>query len=217
LPRFLHIDYAGREGSVCLSSDGELVRGPIQGDTDVSAFLAPAIESLLKEAGWVVSSLDAISVNLGPGSYTSLRSSLALAQGMAAALEIPLIGISRPILMADFAEIKEGHIIVAFHARADRWATFLFDQNLKQLSHLTIGLEDVFQAAGDIPGISMVILEPGPSSELTKEFNNFKFYKNSSINHIKLANKYYLDKIFCDLTKLKPIYFSDPHITTAKK
>jgi len=217
LPRFLHIDYAGREGSVCLSADEVLIRGPIQGELDVSAFLAPAIEALLNEAGWAVSNLDAISVNLGPGSYTSLRSSLALAQGMAAALEIPLIGLSRPILMAAEAENQEGNIVVAFHARADHWSAFIFNQDLKQVSQQTTRLEDVLQAARDIPGHPFVIIEPEPFTELPKDYNNFKFYKNSSINHIKLANKYYLDKIFCDLANLRPIYFSDPRITTAKK
>lgn len=194
-----------------------LYKGPILGELDVAAFLAPAIEGLLNEAEWAAASLDAISVNLGPGSYTSLRSSLALAQGMATALEIPLIGLPRPVLMAADAESQEDHIIVAFHARADRWAAFIFDQNLKQLSQLTVGLEDVFQAANDIPGNPVVVIAPGPLGELPKDYNNFKIYKNTSINHIKLANKYFYDKIFCDLTQLKPIYFSDPHITTAKK
>jgi tRNA threonylcarbamoyladenosine biosynthesis protein TsaB len=55
--------------------------------------LAPAIHDLLKRCALSPSDLKAIAVALGPGSFTSLRISLALAKGLALSLRIPLIGI----------------------------------------------------------------------------------------------------------------------------
>ena len=55
--------------------------------------LAPAIADLLRRCSATPSDLKAIAVALGPGSFTSLRISLALAKGLALSLSIPVIGI----------------------------------------------------------------------------------------------------------------------------
>ena len=55
--------------------------------------LAPAVNDLLKRCSLTPSDLKAIAVALGPGSFTSLRISLALAKGLALSLHIPVIGI----------------------------------------------------------------------------------------------------------------------------
>lgn len=55
--------------------------------------LAPAVQDLLKRCSLSSTDLKAIAVALGPGSFTSLRISLAFAKGLALSLRIPLIGI----------------------------------------------------------------------------------------------------------------------------
>jgi tRNA threonylcarbamoyladenosine biosynthesis protein TsaB len=55
--------------------------------------LAPAVGELMKRCSLATSELQAIAVALGPGSFTSLRISLAFAKGLALSLHIPLIGI----------------------------------------------------------------------------------------------------------------------------
>lgn len=56
-----------------------------------SAFLVSAIDFLFDQAGWTPEQLDAVVVDLGPGLYTGIRVGMATAQGMAAALGIPVI------------------------------------------------------------------------------------------------------------------------------
>ncbi len=56
-----------------------------------SAFLVSAIDFLFDQAGWTPEQLDAIVVDVGPGLYTGIRVGMATAQGMAAALGIPVI------------------------------------------------------------------------------------------------------------------------------
>lgn len=55
--------------------------------------LAPAVADLLRRCGLTVTSLEALGVAIGPGSFTSLRVGLAFAKGLALARRLPLIGI----------------------------------------------------------------------------------------------------------------------------
>jgi tRNA threonylcarbamoyladenosine biosynthesis protein TsaB len=55
--------------------------------------LAPAIAELLRRAGISMTSIEAVSVAVGPGSYTALRVGLALAKGIALSRNLPLVGI----------------------------------------------------------------------------------------------------------------------------
>ena len=54
----------------------------------------PWAEALLAEAGIAKSQLDAIAVGRGPGAFTGVRLAIALAQGIALALDRPLLPIS---------------------------------------------------------------------------------------------------------------------------
>jgi len=55
--------------------------------------LAPALGRLLQLAGQTMDGIEAISVAIGPGSYTALRVGLSLAKGIAVSRGIPIIGI----------------------------------------------------------------------------------------------------------------------------
>jgi len=55
--------------------------------------LLPAIDSLMKQAGIGLSAVDHIAVGIGPGSFTGLRIAVSTAQGLAHALDRPLIGV----------------------------------------------------------------------------------------------------------------------------
>ncbi|MBU0708863.1 tRNA (adenosine(37)-N6)-threonylcarbamoyltransferase complex dimerization subunit type 1 TsaB [Patescibacteria group bacterium] len=57
---------------------------------ELSQKLLPKIDKLLKKTGIPLSDLKAISVNLGPGSFTGLRIGVAVANSFAFALNIPI-------------------------------------------------------------------------------------------------------------------------------
>ncbi len=56
--------------------------------------LAPALAHVLEAAGWTMSDVDVLAVDVGPGLFTGLRVGVATAQGLGLALGLRIIGIS---------------------------------------------------------------------------------------------------------------------------
>jgi tRNA threonylcarbamoyladenosine biosynthesis protein TsaB len=64
-----------------------------------ASMLTVYIGDILKETGVSASSLEAVAVSKGPGSYTGLRIGVSVAKGIAFAATIPLIGIETTLSM----------------------------------------------------------------------------------------------------------------------
>lgn len=65
--------------------------------------LLPAVRASLATLGWARSSIDVIAFDAGPGMFTGLRVSAALAQGLAFALNKPVVAISSLHVLAEAA------------------------------------------------------------------------------------------------------------------
>ncbi|MBM4416528.1 MAG: tRNA (adenosine(37)-N6)-threonylcarbamoyltransferase complex dimerization subunit type 1 TsaB, partial [Chloroflexi bacterium] len=92
----LAIDSASDDAAVALV-DGERVLAERRWRvaTTYSRELLAGIEATLAAAGAARDAMGAIAVNAGPGGYSSLRTGVATAQGLALALDIPLAGVDR--------------------------------------------------------------------------------------------------------------------------
>jgi tRNA threonylcarbamoyladenosine biosynthesis protein TsaB len=85
-----------------------------------SAELAPAVQNLLSRSGVVVADLTGLAVCIGPGSYSGLRVGVALAKGIAAALALPLVGISSLDILAAGHPQAAGGLIALVQAGRGR-------------------------------------------------------------------------------------------------
>lgn len=65
--------------------------------------LLPAVRTALAQLEWTIDSLDAIAFDAGPGMFTGLRVSAAIAQGLAVALDKPLLPVSSLQVLAEAA------------------------------------------------------------------------------------------------------------------
>ena len=76
------------------------------------------IESALRAAGVEREQIECIAVGLGPGSYTGVRSAIALAQGWQLALGVKLLGISSAAVLAGAARASglTGRVAVVIDA-----------------------------------------------------------------------------------------------------
>ncbi len=80
-----------------------------------SEMILSMIQELLAETGLTLHQLDGIAFGAGPGSFTGLRIACGVAQGLAYALDLPVVGINT--LEAAAQSIKAQKIIVALDAR----------------------------------------------------------------------------------------------------
>jgi tRNA threonylcarbamoyladenosine biosynthesis protein TsaB len=75
----------------------------------------PWAEALLSEAGVARSQLDAIAVGRGPGAFTGVRLGISIAQGIALALDRPVVPVSTLAVLA--MQGGEGRVLAAIDAR----------------------------------------------------------------------------------------------------
>jgi tRNA threonylcarbamoyladenosine biosynthesis protein TsaB len=91
----LALDASLARCSAALLADGGLRAGRVL-DTarGHAAALPPMVAGVLSEAGIRAVDLDAVAAVVGPGGFTGIRAALALAEGLALAAGVPLIGVT---------------------------------------------------------------------------------------------------------------------------
>lgn len=78
------------------------------GGARASASLLPQVAALCQRAGVALDSLDALAFGRGPGAFTGLRTSCAVAQGLALGLACPVLAIDSLLIVAEDARAQTG-------------------------------------------------------------------------------------------------------------
>jgi tRNA threonylcarbamoyladenosine biosynthesis protein TsaB len=92
MARVLAIETSTPASSVALADGRDIVASAARVDrVGHSSFLVPAIDFCFDQVGWTPEELDAVVVDIGPGLYTGIRVGIATAQGLAAAIGVPLL------------------------------------------------------------------------------------------------------------------------------
>jgi tRNA threonylcarbamoyladenosine biosynthesis protein TsaB len=113
----LAIETAPAAGSVA-----RLVEGVVRERCEIAPrrhtdLVLPWADELLAEAGIARTQLDAIAVGRGPGAFTGVRLAVALAQGMALALDVPVVAVSTLAVLAYPARANNADVLAAIDAR----------------------------------------------------------------------------------------------------
>ena len=103
--------------------------------------LLPMVDKLLKEANVTLSQCDGLIFGRGPGSFTGVRIGVGVAQGLAFAANLPVIGVSSLQAMAQLAFIKHQQtaVFAAIDARMGEVYNGYFeldDHNIMQVKTL---------------------------------------------------------------------------------
>ena len=208
---------------VTLSCSGELLECEVienHNEKYHSAFLIPAIVSILKKHNMTMKNIDAIGTNIGPGSFTGIRACVTVARVMAQQLSIPLVGISSLEILSKINKSEKNTVLV-LDARKNQFYTAVYSNSgdcLKQPA-LT-SAEDVltldFTDAAVISdsASALYLKEHGINSKVYSELNeNLGVFLNNIVeDRLQKANDG--DYLW---GKLKPLYLQAPPVTISAK
>lgn len=101
----LGIETVTRVGSLAVVRDGEILE---QAAIDTELNHTARLISTLDTLGIRISDIDAIAVDIGPGSFTGIRVGISTAMGLAQPFDIPLIGICSLEVLCCKVKVPEG-------------------------------------------------------------------------------------------------------------
>ena len=113
--RFAAFETSTEWCSVALWADGEIAALERRAASRHSELALPMLDRLMKNSGATLAQLDAVAFGAGPGSFTGLRIACGLAQGLAFARALPVIGISTFEAMAHATGARR--VVVCIDAR----------------------------------------------------------------------------------------------------
>ena len=216
----LHIDTSLETGSVCLSGDGELLQILHSHEQkDHASFIQPAIDRLLHEQQVAPTSLAAIAVTSGPGSYTGLRVGMATAKGLCYALNIPLltIGTFEVMTLAAVSTIKKNNepssasdlFCPMIDARRQEVFTALLNQKLEFIHPPTALIIDNNTFSRQLNTCKIFFFGNGsPKFQAICHHHNAIFItcKFDAADMISLSTQRFKEKKFANLAYAEPFY-----------
>ena len=117
--RILAIDTATEACSAALWQDGHVLTRYQVAPRGHTELILPMVAELLAEAELTLSELDALAFGRGPGSFTGVRITLGIAQGLAFGADLTLLGVSNLQALAQGAYrlTKAERVVAAIDAR----------------------------------------------------------------------------------------------------
>jgi tRNA threonylcarbamoyladenosine biosynthesis protein TsaB len=104
----LGIETSGTRGSVAVRTPAGALEREFLAPRDQTEQMLRFVDDLLEAAGVRLEALDGIAFGRGPGSFTGLRVSAAVAQGLSAATGVPLLPVSSLLCLAERAWRESG-------------------------------------------------------------------------------------------------------------
>jgi len=102
-----------------------------------SSMLMPTIDKTLKRAHLELKNIDAIALNIGPGSFTGLRIGVAVAKALSLATNIPVIGVPSLDVIAHNYTNQEGYISIVLDARKSKVYSAIYESASGEISRIS--------------------------------------------------------------------------------
>jgi len=214
----LNIETSSKNCSVCLSSKGNLVASFDLEDEDYkhSELLTSSIQNILSENKLDVSGLSAVSVGIGPGSFTGLRIGFSVAKGLCYPHNINLIGISSLRIIANSVVKENKNIISLIKDKGEHYYVSKYSNDLKELVEPKIKLIDRDYIFNILDDDSIIVVNTDESNEFISDLVNkeIQVFKStiSSVDMISLSHKSLEEKKFEDIAYIEPMYVKKPYV-----
>lgn len=151
-PNLLLIDTCGDGAGVAVSRGDEVVASVALSRNGASSEAVDAIKRVLADARCELTELEGVAVVSGPGSFTGVRVGMSAAKGLAEALQIKMVTISRLAVLAVTAKLSDGWAVLDA-GRSGLYATEVKDgrRGIERLIELELLRE---AAAGGIVAVA---------------------------------------------------------------
>ena len=206
---------------VVLKKDDEILSNLVIESTDSnyhSVYLIPKIRDVLKEHNLLVSDIDAIGVNVGPGSFTGIRAGITIARVLAQQAETKLVPVHSLNILSKL-NVTDKKTIVVTDARKNKVYFAMYDGQEEIISPCLIEKDEIISKITDdvlvISDLSISnYLRENEIISLNYEAvdKNLGLYLSELVNY-KLSN--YQDDFHW--AKVKPLYIQQPSITKPKE
>lgn len=207
------IETAASKCSCALARSGEVISYAESNEPNShSSQLSLLIDGLFNNTPYTYSDLSAISVSIGPGSYTGLRIGVSTAKGLAYALDIPVIAVPTCEILysAVYEKNPEAYCVSMIDARRmEVYATIYHDKKEIKPCSADILEENIYDEY--LLGKKCVILVGDCLEKTKKVFENKNYFLDFSV---ELSAKYmrglsfekYNKKEFVDVAYFEPFY-----------
>lgn len=146
--RLLLIDTVGGAPGAVLMLGNRVLASAEFPQRSASALLLPKLRRMFSTAGIAIRELDGIGVVSGPGSFTGVRTGLAMAKGLCEVANIPLASISRLEPLAEAASLREGFAVLD----AGRGSLYVRQQHRTEPAHEWLAtIQEFEQTAAGAP------------------------------------------------------------------
>ena len=214
----LNIETSSKNCSVCLSSKGNLVTSFDFEDEAYrhSELLTSSIQNILNENDLDVNGLSAVSVGIGPGSFTGIRIGLSVAKGLCYPHNIDLIGISSLKIIANSVIKENKNIISLIKDKGEHYYISKYSNDLKEIIKPKIKLIDKDYIFNILDDDSVIVVNTDESNEFISNLVNeeIQVFKRtiSSVDMISLSHKLLEEKEFEDIAYIEPMYVKKPYV-----
>lgn len=141
--KILAIDTSHGICSIALADNGIIIASKTDFEPSKQAErLFSSIETLLKEAEVSYADINAITVDIGPGSFTGIRIGLAAARGVSLAADIPVIGITGFEALA-LSQKESKDLLVALDAKRGQVYAQLFSKGTSACEEMMVDYGDI--------------------------------------------------------------------------
>ena len=215
----LNLETSSKNCSVCLSSKGKLIQSFDSEDDSYrhSELLTSSIQDILNENNLGVKDLSAVSIGIGPGSFTGLRIGFSVAKGLCYPHNIELIGISSLKIIANSVVKENKNIISLIKDKGEHYYVSKYSSDLKEIIQPKIQLIDSDYISSILDEESIIVVNSDESKEfmrqVVKEQTEVFSRTISSIDMISLSFKSFEEKKFEDIAYIEPMYVKKPYVS----
>jgi len=221
LPIILHIETATSICSVTLSK-GLSILAFRENNSEFthSSQLTVFMDEVIREAGITANKLDAVSVSIGPGSYTGLRIGLSAAKGLCYAIDKPLIAVNTLLSMtAGMVNNKKYYNQNALYcpmldARRMEVYCALYDSTLNEIRETKAEVVDEIFFSKTLKKSKLLFFGDGADKckHLLNKYTNALFVDEffpSSKHMVELSLEKYKQGLFENIAYVEPFYLKE--------